>query len=527
MEYEDVEPTALNFSQFLAGLDPATGGVTVVVTLLVVTIAYRVGKWDGSKEFRNYQRLVQNYVPPTDDYCLLPEAFHHYVRDRSGEVKVITYAKGVAVAWHKPSNLTMAAETRRENRRPEPVPEMAVQGSPMPIPTRKTNARFAVFFLSEDSHVVGCGFRIYIESRQQDYIVTATHVLQRARGYRGGTSRDVWPLPVEGILSESDISFVPIESPSLLGVKKRPYPAQARSGPVRMDLFRDDVLEALGRIEGRWNSRHAEWHFGLVHSCCTLPGDSGSCILSRQGKPVAVHVGADPHTGKNVGVALAPVIRILFSEKTIDPVDETIPDSSDYLYEERTFDDFVAVPRRKKVSKKNYAIADNGQYTVAFVPDSYWADYQDDEFDPDELYIPPVPETTSKRSSDFWSTPPPREVPGLKSWAATTPNGFRFRAMHQEDSSLLEPFRISARAMVKPNGEQFLPKSSNDSQKLEPLVIRLDRLAASFEKLSDTLCAEPQPSAHERLDLPEQRSTSVDGNSNGNSRRRRKKSSGN
>jgi hypothetical protein len=232
-------------------------------------------------------------------------------------------------------------------------------------------------------------------------------------------------------------------------------------------------------------------------------------------------VGADPHTGKNVGVALAPIVRILFGAKTVDPVDETIPDSSDYLYEERTYDDFIAVPRRKKVSKKNYAIADNGKYTVSFVPDSYWADYQDDDFDPDELYIPPVPE--AKEQPDFCVPPRPRKVTRQKSWVVTSPNGSPFHTNRTDNSYLLGPYRTPGKVEEKPKGGLSQKKSSDDSQKSEPLRILLDRVVTLCEKLSDTQCVEPQQNAPKSQDIQKPSNTSEDGSSKKNSRRQKKK----
>jgi hypothetical protein len=226
-----------------------------------------------------------------------------------------------------------------ENIRPvERLPEMAVPGS-RPCPARMNRDKYYAEFMDDYGNVLGGGCRIVY--KEQDYLVTATHVADVASQVRrhGHNKPLSLPKPYKEFndvtlykLSLGDYAFLAIKAskPAVVCADQR----------VKIEAPYTNVgfAYAYGAVEDRISSSSRPFDF--AHRVSTESGHSGSAILNRNSEVVAIHSAAQPIEGRNIGVALLPVLCIMFppDKKLPVTVPESAPPGRDPLYQ--YMDDF-------------------------------------------------------------------------------------------------------------------------------------------------------------------------------------------
>jgi len=387
------------------------------------------------------------------------------------------------------------------------VQEMAAPGSQPLRPAQVRETRYAIVF-SDGQKTIGSGFAISL-MRKTPIIVTADHVYRASKFMRGAHSED-W-VSLEGLQGYtcSDVRFL-VGTPDLLSrmsVRTRPAPTNLHRGNGDIFLNREKGFRAPCTFEDVLFSKPFE-DFSFTHVSCTQPGDSGSPILVGRGSvPVAVHVGASSIKGKNIAVALYPLIRLLFrNDLDGDKEQSMMTNESDDRYESMfkylPADDFYDVYSKKerrayrlrgvKEVTRGYGVTDKGVYTVYPLGhpldelEETWGDISDDASLPDydPLFL-------RERST---ASPSKAVAPGCKNPERSSP------VVDQE------PAEYSALADRTAESSSVQSKSSDFRRRSRCPPGRTDY---TMEGVMSSLSAQPSPPCSSTKQAPRSRPTSV------------------
>lgn len=369
----------------------------LLVVLLVVDVIKRVIYWLGrqskgpARRFRRFMRRLLGadvHRPAPEHLKQVPFAQISTCTDGKGDLVAVVKVNGYPVAQFRPSDAPGSRLARPF------VKEMAAPGSLPLRPANVKETRYAVVF-GDSERTMGSGFALSLGKGRQ-FIVTADHVYTASTVMRGA-HQDEW-ISIKTLpgITFSDVRFIEVHADTLsrMAVRTRPPPANLHRGSGDIFLNREKGFRAPCVFEDVvFDDTHDD--FSFTHVSCTQPGDSGSPILVGKGSiPVAVHVGANETKGKNIAVALYPLIRLLYRADTDkDPEPETIKESDDRyeaMFKYLPPDDFYDVTSRRKGAKaqyrlrgvkevdRGYGVTDKGVYTVFDSDHVLWSETPDD-----------------------------------------------------------------------------------------------------------------------------------------------------
>jgi hypothetical protein len=211
---------------------------------------------------------------------------------------------------------------------PNHVPESIIQHSKL-TPVRDSYGKHLISLYSNEDVFLGYGSRIVYNDC--NYIVTAEHVAYVARKAVGVKSNKTFILPVYLFIKGIDIAVYPVteNEMSVFGF-----------GKIKTATLKDKInYKIVSKTEGVTYVSHGVVQrskglpfFTFQHYISSVPGYSGSPILDRGEKCVAIHTHGAKNNKDNLGVALLPVLSILLGKQIVS----TNPLDQDYVVESST-----------------------------------------------------------------------------------------------------------------------------------------------------------------------------------------------
>jgi hypothetical protein len=374
-------------------------------------LIYSVSLW-CHRQMRTY---FSEYIPHKDDGYPIPKGTSSLIGFPEGNIRLVVYDdQGHPLVYLPYTGLksSLTAGSLGQSL----VQEMAAPGAlPHEVPPTVNETRYSVIFLDGFGNKVGVGFAIMVKSKP--VIVTANHVYGASTHMRGAHSNELMAIPAEG-KTLSDVRFIHLETDtcSRMSLRVRRPPTKVHRGSGKIAVLRKTAQDAPTVIE-RMYTLDSKIPFSFTHVSNTMPGDSGSPLLVGAARsPVAVHIGSDHSQGKNLAVALQPLIRLLYHATDSVRVDES-DDRYESLFTEQPYEAFVSDWELKGVKPRNtkfqtFRIDDErvgyldstGAFTHA------WADYDSDE----EYDISDFPALHREEKAQFHDTNTIPDVVGPK-----------------------------------------------------------------------------------------------------------------
>jgi hypothetical protein len=302
-------------------------------------------------------------------------------------------------------------------------------------------------------------------------------------------------MPLESeVKSFSDVTFIPVTKTGCaqLMVPKFKNWSVLRASVVQTIVCRDEISESVGQVLGPADPLGREWVFGARVRSHTKPGDSGSPVLTHGGQVVGVHVGNDGTS--NIVIALDPVIRILFKEKSVENTESARLDF-DSVWKHIDTDTFFSSKGKSKrfaeygnikvvLDKSGNYTFNESEYVQSLLDNEGWGDR-----DSDEESLPDIEfeSSTTKHVADFYQAPKVRGL--LKS------PGVPLLKKKIKDSFSTEHSPTLQKVEEPVNESPSPPKSSPPSLTLENFAILLREAQAHFDRLSNSQSVKKQQNA--------------------------------
>lgn len=513
------------------------------------------------RSFYENHLKTSEYSPPTDYSGEVPKASLRLMKNPDGTISNMVFVAGIPVA-HLPVKTTDFVVPSAANPFTR---EMAVRGAARHVPAPNTNeTKYGLIFEDSNGELVGTGFVIPRQKGKTNLLVTAGHVYDAASSVRGAHSLKSIPLPKEG-RTFSDVRFIEVGANlvSGLAVKTRKTPAEVHTGTAKIFLLRKTGVDALATVEDRLENREL---FAFTHVSNTEGGDSGAPMLNLSRAPIAVHIAAYPEKEKNVAIALAPLLRVLYPE-CVGLVQES-DERAERLFVYETVEDFLNTRSGRKgkrererfldIAGSRVAVDPTGHYTAEpFVEDDRLGLWGDEPFNEDynpqddfgEFMEDPVryrrematakttdPQDFRSRSRSPAKTPEPK---GDQTRRSSKYTGFQKKPLVSTmDLQRLARLNGSSPPVSLRRELAYRKRYSSDFLSSEGISIHRPTVPANLPGPSSRQSAESRQSAHLSVSRPVEKSTSERGahpqpstdattqTSNVLSRKQRKKSKG-
>lgn len=352
-------------------------------------------------------------------------------------------------------------------------------GSPRYLAARSAT-KGLVEFLTEEGVRVGLGCRLL--NGQFDRIITANHVYAVAHVMRPlGVENKLIAVP-EADVVYNDVAFLKFDNSAMTHMGF----TALKSGP----LTENSVFTLIGHDKGRLVRAVGaagpvlsgpETPFDFEHQISSDEGDSGTPLLTKDRKVVAIH--RAKHPGYNVAVALEPLIRIIYGDLLL--IEETQRKDRAPLFRLELDDDYwLAVSNRKNKKVQRFDYYDSTDMYHSGIVDStgaYNSDLQggwgDRMLDSDEEEGPPafslesaIPSSVKGKLDSLPKPPVFRKPPGGVEVKQATPKKACGNTTDNTSSTSLKnpsnlPSETKSSATPKVLGESISPASQGFAQR--------------------------------------------------------------